>query len=400
MNHRLFVLALGNFAIGTEAFMIAGVLPALAQDLHVSLSAAGQLVTVFSLSYAVGSPLLAIAAGRAERRKLFVGSLLLFAFANFLCGLASHFGMLMLGRVTAAAGAGLFVPAASTAAAGIVAPEHRGKALAVVIGGQTVALALGVPLGTWVAYAFHWRTTFWLVGVLALIAAVLIRWRLPSVAAAAPVGLRERLSHVKRPVIWTSLLTTVFWGTGAFAVYTYVADVFVRMGAAPRMISLVMLIWGIASLAGNILGGFAADRFGPARTIPVALIALLAALTSFSILSSGVPSGPAVWLGLAAMVVWGVSAWSFNPAQQHRLIGLSGKAAGIVMSLNPSAIYTGSALGAAVGGLAVAYGRIEGLGYIGGLCELLALMWFAASRIRERRTPAAEEYGVTGRPGG
>ena len=390
MNYRLFILALGTFAIGTEGFMIAGVLPMLAQDLHVSLPAAGQLVTVFSIVYAIGSPLLAIAAGRVERRTMFLGSLLLFALANALCGIATHYGLLLSGRVLAAIGAALFVPAASAAAAGLAAPEHRGKALAIVIGGQTVALAAGVPLGTWIAHAFHWRTTFWMVGVLALIAAALVRWRFPAMAAAAPVRLRDRLAPLGRPVIWTALLTTVCWGTGAFAVYTYIADVFGRLGATPRMISLVLLIWGVSSLAGSTLGGFAADRFGSSRTIPLTLAVLLAALASLSVLAAGQPSQQAVTAGIAAMVAWGVSAWSFNPAQQHRLIGLSGPSAGLVLSLNPSAIYLGSALGAAVGGLAVSYGYVAELGYIGGVCELLALGAFAASRIRERQAAAAE----------
>jgi predicted MFS family arabinose efflux permease len=390
-NDRLFVLALGTFAIGTEGFMIAGVLPALAQDFRVSLSAAGQLVTAFSLAYAIGSPVLAALTGQTEKRKLLSLSLLLFALANFACALAPRYGMLMLGRVIAAVGAGLFVPSASTTAAGLAAPQHRGKALAVVIGGQTVALALGVPLGTWIAYAFHWRTTFWLVGALALLAAVLIRLRLPVISPMAPIPLKERLSYVKRPVMLTALLTTVFWGIGAFTVYTYIADVFDRLGAAERMISLVLLIWGIASLIGSTLGGYAADRFGSARAIPVMLSTLLVALTAFSVLTSVPPSQLALGIGFAAMVVWGISAWSFNPAQQHRLIGLSGNASGIVVSLNASAIYLGSALGAALGGLVAAYGGVAGLGVIGGVCELLAVLWFAVSRGMERRKHAIAE---------
>jgi predicted MFS family arabinose efflux permease len=173
-------------------------------------------------------------------------------------------------------------------------------------------------------------------------------------------------------------------------VYTYIADVFGKMGATPQTISLVLLIWGVASLAGSTLGGIAADRFGATRTIPLTLAALLAALASLSVLASWRPSEQALAAGIAAMAVWGVSAWAFNPAQQHRLIGLSGKAAGLVVSLNPSAIYMGSALGAAIGGLAVSYGNVAELGYIGGVCELLALGAFAASRVQERRTAAGE----------
>lgn len=391
MKYRLLVLALGNFAIGTETFMIAGVLPELAGDLRVSLSTAGQLVTAFSLAYAIGSPVMAMFTGQMERRKLLVGSLMLFALANFVCGLSNHYAMLFLGRVLAAIGAGLFVPGASTTAAFLVAPEKRGRALAIVIGGQTVALCLGVPLGTWIAYAFDWRTTFWMVGTLSLIAAVLIHFWLPTIASTVPVTLRERLYHIKRPVIWTSLLSTVCWATGAFTVYTYIADVFGQLGASPQIISVVLLIWGISSLIGNTLGGVASDRFGSYRTIPVALAVFLVVLTSFSVLTSGQPSRLALWIGCAAMVVWGVSAWSFTPSQQHRLIGLSGKASGIVVPLNPSAIYLGSALGAAIGGIFVKYGNVEGLGYFGGFCELLALSWFAASRMQERKTQVSEE---------
>ncbi len=379
MNYRLLLLSLGTFAIGTEGFMIAGVLPTLAREFQVSLSAAGQLVTIFSLAYAIGSPVLATMTGRLEKRRLLVSALILFAVANVICGFANHYGILMFGRIIAAVAAGLFVPAASVTAAALVPPEKRGRALALVIGGQTVALALGVPLGTWIALTFQWRMTFWIVGLLAFIAAVLIRILFPSIPSSALVTLKERLSFVKRPVIFSSLLITVLWGIGAFTVYTYISDVFGRLGAVQTTISFVLLIWGLASFAGSSLGGWAADRFGSARIIVLTLSGLTVALTSLSVLTLSNITW-ALGLGMAAMALWGISAWAFNPAQQHRLIGFSGKASGIVISLNASAIYLGSSIGAFAGGLALNYGSVTWLGFIGGGCELAALLLFGLNR--------------------
>lgn len=384
MNYRLLLLSLGTFAIGTEGFMIAGILPALSKEFAVSLSTAGLLVTVFSLTYAIGSPVLATLTGQVEKRKLLSLTLLLFAIANAICGFASQYWLLLLGRIIAAVAAALFVPSATTTAASLVPPENRGRALAVVIGGQTVALAMGVPLGTWIALTFHWRMTFWIVGVISLLAAILIRLLFPVISSSVQITLGERFSYVKRPAILSALLTTVFWGVGAFTVYTYLSEVFNRLGATERMISLVLFTWGVASLIGSSIGGIAADRFGSARTIFITLSVLLLALTSLSVLTSIPQSKSALGIGFAAMAIWGISAWAFNPAQQHRVIGLSGKASGIVVSLNASAIYLGSALGSAVGGLVIAYSSVSNLGYIGGACELLAILFTWLSRRNSR----------------
>lgn len=380
MIYRLLLLSLGTFAIGTEGFMIAGVLPTLAREFQVSLSAAGQLVTIFSIAYAIGSPVLATMTGRLEKRQLLLWAMMLFAFANVVCGFANNYGILVFGRIIAAIAAGLFVPAASITAAALVPPEKRGRALSLVIGGQTVALALGVPLGTWIALTFQWRMTFWIVGLLAFIAALLIRMLFPSIPNTTLVTLKERLSFVRRPVIFSALLITVLWGIGAFTVYTYISDVFGRLGAVQTTISFVLLIWGLASFVGSSLGGWAADRFGSARIIVLTLSGLTIALTSLSVFTSLPKITWVLGLGMVAMALWGISAWAFNPAQQYRLIGFSGKASSIVISLNASAIYLGSSIGAFAGGLVLKYGSITWLGFIGGGCELAALLMFVINQ--------------------
>jgi predicted MFS family arabinose efflux permease len=381
MNVRIMFLALGAFVIGTETFMIAGLLPEIADAFHVSVSAAGQLVTVYSLVYAVGSPVLMTLAGRAERRRLLVGSLLMFAAGNAVCGLGLSYGMTLAGRIIAAAAAGLFAPAASAAAAVLAPSDQRGRALSAVIGGQTVSLILGVPAGTYLAFASHWTMPFRAVAAGSLLAAALVRWRFPVMPSPGAAPLRERLALLGRPAILSALCTTLLWGIAIFSVYTYIADLYGGLGAEGEAISLVLLVGGIASFIGVSLGGYAADRIGPAGTIALALTALAVSLAAMSALHAA--SGfRGLWgAALAAVALYGIGSYAFNPAQQHRLIGLSGPSAGIVLSLNASAIYLGSAGGAFLGGLVVKYGSAAMLGYFGGAWALAALALFGLGRL-------------------
>jgi len=392
MNVRIMLLALGTFVMGTEAFMIAGILPEIAEAFRISVPAAGQLVTAYSLVYAVGSPILMTLTGRVERRRLLAGSLLLFAAGNAVCGLGLSYGMTLAGRIIAAAAAGLFAPAASAAAAALAAPDKRGRALSAVIGGQTVSLILGVPAGTYLALVSDWTMPFWAVAAGSLLAAGLVRGFFPVLPPPGAVPLKERLAFLGRPAILAALITTLLWGIAIFSVYTYIADLYGGLGAEGEAISLVLLIGGIASFIGVSLGGYAADRIGPAGTIALALTVLAASLASMSALYAAPDFAGAWWAALAAVALYGIASYAFNPAQQHRLIWLSGPSAAIVLSLNASAIYLGSALGAFLGGLVLKYGSGALLGYFGGACALAALALFGLGRLSgagvHRRQPA------------
>lgn len=381
MNVRVLLLALGSFVIGTETFMIAGLLPDIAEEYQVSLSAAGQLVTAYSLAYAVGSPILMTMAGRADTRKLLVRSLAVFAAGNVLCGMAMSYGMMLAGRLIAAAAAGLFAPAAAAAAAALAPADKRGRALSIVIGGQTVALILGVPLGTYLAFASEWKLPFRAVAAGALLAAALIRRLLPAVPSPDAVSWKDRLSVLRRPAILSALFTTWLWGIAVFSVYTYIADLYGGLGAEGAAISLVLLVGGIASFAGVHLGGYAADRIGPIGTVTLALAVLTVSLAAMSALYTVPGHGGVRQVALAAVASYGISSYAFNPAQQYRLIGLSGRSAGLALSLNASAIYLGSAAGAFLGGLVLKYGSTAMLGYFGGAWSLLAFALLGISRL-------------------
>lgn len=377
-------LASGAFAVGTEGFMIAGMLPNIAADLGTTVAAAGQLVTVFAFAYAISSPVLTAITGGINRRTLLILAMLVFAAANVAAASATGYWGLMAARVLLAFAAGIYVPGANALAGVIVAPERRGKAIAIINGGLTVAIALGVPLGTLVATHLGWRATFIGVASLAAIATAGLSFGLErSFGANLPVAsLRERVTVARQPVILLSLLVTTLWATGAYTVYTYLA-LFVS-AVTPlhgAQVGWVLFTWGVAAGVGVTLGGPAIDRIGSRMVIvPTLLLGALAFLT-LSLTASLVPHAWAIVPVVIAVIIWGIAHWSFYPAQQVRLIGLAGtRAAPIATALNASFMYLGFSLGAATGSvtLTLGHGVVGNLGWIAALFELAALVLMLA----------------------
>jgi predicted MFS family arabinose efflux permease len=385
----IYWMALGAFAIGTEGFMIAPLLPRLAGDLKVSVAEAGQLVTVFALTYALSSPILTALTGALNRRRLLVFSMIGFAAANGVAFAARDYWMLMGARVLLAVAAGLYSPNANALAGALVSAERRGSALAIVSGGTSIAVALGVPLGSMVGAKFGWRAMFVGVGVLALIATLgLLAGLARDVGSKLHVSsLRERIGVIRRPGVLRTLLVTTLWATGAYTVYTYIATfLHATAGIEGAYLSAVLFVWGLSAAIGIFAGGTLTDRHGPQPVIVLGLALTALAFASLSVsatlLSKAVAAGPV----MVAIVVWGLSAWAFFPAQQTRLIGVAGiRVAPIVLSLNASFMFLGFSLGAALGSVTLAYAAPSALGWVGGLCVLASL----SLSIRTMRTTAA-----------
>lgn len=373
-SYRLFILALGGFVIGTDLFVIAGILPVIVEDLHISVSDAGFLVTVFALTYAISSPILASISANFNRRNILVASLMAFTLANVLAALSSTFVMLIITRIIAALAASLYSPLSSAIAVSLVSPEKRGRALAIVLGGLTVAIVLGVPLGTLVGTAYGWRATFWLIAVIGGLATVSIMMFIPSTPNSNSIGLYDRIALLVKPKIFFAILPTILWTVGGFTIYTYIAEIlrFIAHLDA-NTIAAILLLFGAASVAGNYLGGYMADLFGPLTTISIGLGVLV---LDFFLLpwSSTIIVGACIIVG-----VWGIAGWMINPPQQHRLVGLAPDMPGIILSLNGSAIYLGIGIGAALGAWIISIASVSVLPYIGSLCEILALGFFWVS---------------------
>lgn len=382
MPASLVWLAIGAFAIGTEGLMIAGLLPAIATDFHSSVAAAGQLITIFALAYAVGSPILSALCGGLDRRRLLVFALLAFALANLLAAVSQSLWQLIAARVLLALSAGLFMPTAYAVAASLVPPERRGRAIATVTSGMTIATALGVPLGAWIGGHADWRSTFLIVAGLGLAGVAGLRFGLP---AALPLGastLAERLAVARRPAVLQALLVTFFWIAAAFALYTFIAPYLERTaGLGPDGISLMLFLFGIGSAIGNAVGGQLTDRIGPTRLQLGALAILTLALAGLSA-ATALPAGQALVAVVPLMLAWAVAGWAFHPAQTTRLIRLAPEVGMIAASLNSSALYAGIAFGSALGTAALAWGGVTILGWVGALSAAIALALLAATARR------------------
>jgi predicted MFS family arabinose efflux permease len=382
----LYALALGTFAVGTEGFMIAALLPTISRSLSVSIQAAGQLVTIFALVYALSSPILTALTAALPRRRLLLLSLGAFTAANLVAALAHGYWSLAGARVLLALAAGLYVPNANALAGAMAAPHHRGRALGIVNGGITVAIAIGVPLGALVGTRYGWRATFLGVAILSAIALATLAALLPrNVPVTAPAGLRARLAVVVAPGAFPTLATTTLWALAAYAVYTYIAPYLATAGGlTPSEIGLVLVAYGIAALVGVSLGGVGVDRLGNRWVQALALPTMAAAFSGLTV-AALLAWTWAVPIIVALIIVWGISAWAFFPAQQDRLIRVAGLAnTPVILSLNASFMYLGFAAGALLGSVVIS---VLGVAWVGaaGAAALVAAM--AMSKFARARTP-------------
>lgn len=389
MNSRtkLFFLALGAFAIGTESYVVAGVLPTIANDVGVTVALAGQLITAFALTYAVGSPLIAVATGTMERRRLLLGSIAAFGLFNLLAGVAHSYGLLLAARIGLGLSAGTFMPAASAYAVAATAAEHRGRALAVIYGGLTVAMLLGAPLGVLLGEHLGWRAIFVVVAGLTAVTAAGLAFTLRRMQPSASVTLAERIAIARRPDVLATLAVTVLTISGAYTVYSYLAP-FLQETAnlSGDAVAMVMFLFGLGSTVGNFLSGRVTDRVGPQRVVATVVLGLIGLFAALSLSGTFVPVAAARWVIVPLIAVWGFVGFSFPSAQQTHIVSLAPKLAPITLSLNASAIYLGASLGAVLGSLAVARGSTTQLGWVAALCEVSA---FTLLRFTRRRHVAA-----------
>ncbi|MFE5582381.1 MFS transporter [Kitasatospora sp. NPDC056531] len=382
------VLALGTFAVGTDAFVVAGFLPSMAEDLHVSSATAGQSVTAFAAAYAVLSPVLATLLARLPRRTLLIAALTALGLANLGSALAPTMAVLLLGRVLAAAGAAAYTPNAGAVSAALVRPELRARALAVVIGGLTVATAVGVPLGDAAGHWFGWRTALRVVAGLCLTVALLLRLVMPSVPGNARVPLRTRLAVLRRPAVLTVLPLTVLGMGASYTAYAYSVPMLAAVGVPERSVLWMLLLYGLGAVVGNLGAGWATDRWGSVAVLTVGYAALAVALGVLAWLAgAGREATPLVG---PLVLLWGASSWCQTPAQQHRLIEVAPQEAPLVVSLNSSAIYIGIGLGTVLGGATLGAGAAVGYGLGAGTAAsaLGFLLWSAQATASAPNGPA------------
>lgn len=347
-------LAVATFSMGIDGYVLTGLLPTIAADLHVSVAAAGQLMSAFALTAAFAGPVLGTVTSRWERRTTIATALAVFVLGNLVVGLATTYPIAFAGRVVAALGGCLLNAAVSGYVIAVTPVRHRGKALSFVLGGLLTATALGVPVGLVIGQS-SWRYPMILVAVMGTIALAGILRGLPR--RQLPAGrLTDQLRPLGRPKLLGSLLVTTGILAGSFTCFTYAVLILGPSFPAGWMIIAIMFGYGVTSALGNAITGRLADRFAAPRVLTVVLIVLL--------LNSILGMGGLLLTSATALAVVAVS-WFFLQGagnggaavpQQVRLGGIAPESAAIVMALNGSAISLGSALGSAVGGIALTAG--------------------------------------------
>lgn len=368
-------LALGTFAIGTEGFMIAPLLPTMAADFGMTVPQMASLIVVFTLTLALSSPVMTVLTARWNRRAALQLAMGLFALGNVLAAWSPAFWTLMAARVVMAVAAGLYVPNANALAGVIVAPERRGKALAIVSAGMTLAIALGLPLGAVTGHFFGWRATFSIVAVMSLVAIAGIRAGIAADAGAGiPVAtLRQRLAVVRQPAIVRLLSVSLFWAIGAFTAYPFLAPYLASvLGFDETGISATVSLWGVAAALGVTTGGALSDRMGANRVVRMSLTVLGLAFLGLS-LATALAASNALAPVLFAVFLWGFTVWSFFPAQMARLIGAGSPGqAPVALALNTSTMYFGFSVGSALGAAILGAGAIWGIGLAAAIAQAAA----------------------------
>jgi DHA1 family inner membrane transport protein len=387
----LLALALGGFGIGLTEFVIMGLLPEVAADFSVSEATAGWLISGYALAVVVGALGLTAAVTRFERKPVLAALLVLFVGGNLISAIAPDYSMMMIGRIVAALSHGAFFGIGAVVAADMVGPTKKAGAIAIMFTGLTAANVLGVPFGTMLGQAAGWRSTFWaitVIGVLALagiLALVPRTGRGDAAAQAASGGLRSELRAFRSGQVWLSILVTILGYGGMFGAFTYIAFTLTEVsGFAASTVPWLLILFGVGLFIGNTVGGKAADR-NVDRTLLVVLAVLAVILVAFALTAGSQP------LTIASLVLIGGFGFATVPGLQMRVMKYASSAPTLASGANIGAFNVGNALGAWLGGVTIT----AGLGYTSpiwagaGITLLgLGVMAIAAAGAKRSKTAA------------
>ena len=345
----VYLIAVGAFALGMASYVTAGLMPLIASAFSISLAMAAQLVTAFTLAYGLGSPLVvALLPARAQRTGLLL-ALAVFVLANGASALAPGFASLLAWRALAGIGAGVYLALGIAAAAGVSAPQQRGKAIGVIMGGMAGGTVLGVPLSLLLAQQLGWTAALWLVAVLGALALAGLLWQLPALPAAPAMSLRRKLALLADGRVLLILLVSLLAAVASLGMYTFIAPLLAWSAQGTAMSATPFLwAWGVGGIAGSVLVGPWADKVAAPKLTAFILLLLALALCALPL-----AAGWSAWLMLAPIALWGAAGWALQVPQNQQLLAVRAQQGdgNLAIALNESALYLGSAIGAATGGV-------------------------------------------------
>lgn len=386
----LLALAVAAFGIGTSEFVIMGLLPDVARDLAVSIPAAGMLVSAYALGVTIGAPIVAIAVANMPRKQALMRLIGIFIVGNLLCAIAPGYAVLMAARIVTAFCHGAFFGIGSVVAAGLVAPNRRAQAIALMFTGLTLANVLGVPLGTALGQLAGWRATFWAVTGIGVAAAIALAVCLPAKIEMQKASLVHEFTVLKNPQVLMVLGISVLASASLFSVFTYITPILEDVtGFTPHAVTLVLLLFGLGLTVGSTLGGRLADwRLMPSL---LAVLVLIAAIETVFAVTMHSAVG-----AMATVFVWGVLAFAIVPPLQMLIVDRASHAPNLASTLNQGAFNLGNATGAWLGGAAIGAGApLASLPWVGVSMAVGALALTFVSATLERRAQRVPVAGPT-----
>lgn len=353
----VFVLGGGVFALGTSEFMLAGLLPPIADDLGVSIPTAGLLISAFAIGMVIGAPVLAAATIGLPRRTTLIALLIVFGGGQVIGALAPNYAVLFTSRVISAFACAGFWAVGAAVAVSMVPITIRARAMAVMIGGISVANVAGVPGGALLGQHFGWRASFWAVALMTLIALAGVVWLVPHTAV--PTGadrprLRNEVRIYRDPQVWAALVTTALAAAATFCLFSYLAPLLTDVaGLEERWVAPVLALFGIGALAGTIIGGRVADAhlFG---TLYTGLTASSVVLVLIAVLGGN----PVAVVPLSLLL--GLASFVATPALNARMFNVANAAPSLAGATTTASFNIGNTVGPGVGGLVIS----AGFGYL------------------------------------
>jgi len=366
---KILILTLTSFVVGTSQFVIVGILDQVARAVGVSVATAGQLVTIFALANAVGTPLVTLLTARWTAKAQLLASLALTMAGITLMLIAPNIGAMLAARALMGVGTGVFVVTAYSVAAKLASPGKQGSAMANIALGFSVALVLGLPLGRMVTALWNWTVVFWGIGALVVLALVGIALWIRSEKSNSPASPWAQLGYLRSPGILAVLQVNLFMVIGYSVVNTYVVPLLSDLTHSDtQTISLILLGLGLASLAGSKLAGHLCDRLGVSTTLVGGILVQLVALAVLALVPVGAVGA------VILLMLWATAAWVCGPTLNINLVQTAPEAASVVLSLNSSFAQLGFALGAAAGGVALQYWPVSSVTGIGAASVATALV--------------------------
>lgn len=385
MQPKLWPLTLGNFAIGTGAMIVPGMLNELSTGLGATPAEIGMLISAFAITVCLSGPFLASWTSAVERRKLLTAALALYAVTHLAAAIAPGYRTLLLVRMVTAIGAAIFTSQAAATAGLMVAPEARGKAIGLVFLGWSISAVFGTPMGAFLGAHIGWRPTMAVIGVIAAVFAAAVWRQIPAKLFVAPMDRAAWKVLLTNTSLLLVVAVTALQAAGMFTIFSYMALALKEsINATPTMISLILLCFGITGVTGNVIGARVMDRIGPDRVGMIAMGCMLNAIALWPLTHGSLA------FTVILVLFWGFGCFAVNSAQQARLISIAPTLASASVSLNSSAIYLGQATGALIGGAFVSTHGTSKLSFVGALFMAAAIVVSRLALNRSTRSTIAE----------